>query len=164
MSLEQKYAVTPLYCANCICDMTDNRVLLSVQPGCKSTKNQDHAAACMWQPACQRVWPLLDLRHDGALAASGWDYWCQSLQAPRGTSEVMLRTDTHTLMASKRHTQATVIMRLTVCYISAIFPFSCSEERGCLISWLLHLVAASSYCSLTEHTAFSLRARTQTQV
>lgn len=54
---------------------------------------------------------------------------------------------THTLMGSKRHTQATVI---TLAHCPFFSP--CSEERGYLIRRLLHLVAISSYCNLTEQT------------
>lgn len=43
----------------------------------KEPRTKTQVAVCMWQPACQCVWPLLDLCHNGALAANGWDYWCQ---------------------------------------------------------------------------------------
>lgn len=61
---------------------------------------------------------------------------------------------THTPMGSKRHTQATIIMpaHCLLHFCNSCFFSPCSEERRYLISWLLHLVAISSYCNLTEQT------------
>ncbi len=125
---------------------------LWVQP--KTTKTK-HSAVFMWQPA----WPLLGFSNKGALAGRGWDYWCPSLQAPWGTFEVMMRTETntHIELCTQIHTQTHKNNHADLhCLLLSIIVFStqCREWKY-LVTWLLHLVAVCCHYILRGHCSAS---------
>lgn len=102
----------------------------------------EQAAVCMWQP----VWPLLGFSNNGALAGSGWDYWCPSLQTPWGTSEVMMRAETNTHIQlctqihTETHTKATMQTCTVCCFPLCFFFLTLCGDWKYLVSGLLHLV------------------------
>lgn len=140
----------------------DVRILSVSRPNRKTTENKPcccvYVAAC-FQPAC----PLLGFSNYGDLAGSGWDYWCPSLQAPWGTSEVMMRTETNTHMqlGTQRHTHTHTskskhadLPTLSATFHDRFFSTQC-EDRTYLVIWLLHLVVMCCHCNLNGYCTVS---------
>lgn len=107
---------------------------------------KNKTACCVYVAACcQPAWPLLGFSNNGALAGSGWDYWCPSLQAPWGTSEVMTRAETNTHKYSCAHTgtqkQPCRLTLPATFHNSFLHTHTQCRDWRYLVRWLLHLVA-----------------------